>query len=55
MELVLDAVDVGPQAVAVTFATGLPPVVEPAEYVTDPGDGSREIENMAPGDGSEED
>jgi predicted Zn-dependent peptidase len=54
MELVLDAVDVGPQAVAVPFATGLPPVVEPAEYVTDPGDGSREIENMAPGDGSEE-
>jgi hypothetical protein len=54
MELVVDAVSVGPQAVAVQFATGLPPVVEPAEYVTDPGDGSREIQNMDQGDGGEE-
>jgi zinc protease len=55
MELTLGAVEVGPQAVAVPFDTGLPPVVEPEEYVTDPGDGSREIENMGPGDGEEED
>ena len=36
------------------FATGLPPVAEPTEYVTDPG-GMQEIENMQPGgdDGSE--
>nr|MCU0319893.1 hypothetical protein [Flavobacteriales bacterium] len=54
LELTVDAVEVGRVPAVDFFATGLPPVVEPSEYVTDPG-GMQEIENMKPGgdDGSE--
>lgn len=54
MEVTVDAVEVGRVPAVDFFATGLPPVVEPTEYVTDPG-GMQEIENMQPGgdDGSE--
>lgn len=54
LEVTLDAVELGRVPAMDFFATGLPPVVEPTEYVTDPG-GMQEIENMQPGgdDGTE--